>query len=421
MTVEIRPLDTACNLQCQYCYQHPQRDADNRLGGYSIDKMKAAVERFSGPFTLFGGEALLVDRKDLEDLWSWGYEKFGRNSVQTNGVLIDEVHIDLFKRYRVHVGISIDGPGALNDIRWAGSLKETRAATAKTMKTIERLGKENIGLSVIVTLHRGNATQDKLAIMHDWFHYLESAGVGSARLHIMEVDHEAVREKYGLSDEENIQAFLSFAELEKKLHNIQFDKLKDIRGALQGKDKQITCIWNACDCYATSAVQDISGHGQVGNCGRTNKDGIEFMKADFQGFERYLALYHTPQEFNGCQGCRFFLVCKGQCPGTAVNGDWRNRSEYCAVWKGLIRYMEDDLLDKNQQPVTARPDRQLIEQQFLDAWSCGRNLTIARALESLTNQDPEEAISHCGSSHGDKPHGDRPHGDSHGDHTDAGK
>jgi sulfatase maturation enzyme AslB (radical SAM superfamily) len=60
MSVELRPLGVACNIQCQYCYQNPQRDAGNVPRSYDLDAMKAAVEREGGPITLFGGEALLV-------------------------------------------------------------------------------------------------------------------------------------------------------------------------------------------------------------------------------------------------------------------------------------------------------------------------------------------------------------------------
>ena len=81
-------------------------------------------------------------------------------------------------------------------------------------------------------------------------------------------------------------------------------------------------------------MQGIEGTDQRSNCGRTNKDGIDFVKSDREGFERYLALYYTPQEYGGCKDCRFFLMCKGQCPGTAIDRDWRNRTEHCEVWKG---------------------------------------------------------------------------------------
>src|SRR5579859_5099273 len=103
MPVELRPLGVTCNIQCRYCYQQPQRDAGNLGHRYDIERMKAAILEEGGPFTLFGGEALLVPLRDLEELWSWGFQQFGRNSVQTNGTLITDAHIDLFKKYNVGV------------------------------------------------------------------------------------------------------------------------------------------------------------------------------------------------------------------------------------------------------------------------------------------------------------------------------
>jgi uncharacterized protein len=74
-------------------------------------------------------------------------------------------------------------------------------------------------------------------------------------------------------------------------------------------------------------------------------------------------------------------MCKGQCPGTAIEGDWRNRSEYCEVWKGLFRDVEEGLLERGEQPLSVRPDRKELEAYFLSAWASGRNTTIQAALE----------------------------------------
>jgi radical SAM protein with 4Fe4S-binding SPASM domain len=388
MSVELRPLGVKCNIQCQYCYQNPQRDAGNVLHTYDLEKMKAGAEKAGGGFTLFGGEALLVPEKDLEALWSWGFEKYRRNGIQTNGSLINDNHIRLFKQYRVQVGISVDGPGELNDVRWAGSLERTREATAKTHAAIERLCREGIPPSLIVTLHRGNATRDKLPVMHDWFRSLQGLGLTSARLHILEVENDAVRRKYVLTTEENLEAFLSFLALEKTLSTLRLDLFQDMRKLLLGTDNSTTCVWNACDPYTTRAVQGVEGNGQRSNCGRTNKDGIDFTKASGEGFERYLALYRTPQEHGGCEGCRFFLMCKGQCPGTAIDGDWRNRTEYCAVWKDMYRHLEEEMLDQSQSPVSARADRKQLEGLFLESWTRGQNTTIALALQRMSPGQP---------------------------------
>ena len=163
MSVELRPLGVACNIQCQYCYQNPQRDAGNVPRSYDLEAMKAAVEREGGPFTLFGGEALLVPGAMTSRRCGRGASSgTARNGIQTNGVLINDAHVRMFRKYKVEVGISIDGPGELNDARWAGTLERTREATAKTEAAIERLCREGMPPSLIVTLHRGNATADKL-------------------------------------------------------------------------------------------------------------------------------------------------------------------------------------------------------------------------------------------------------------------
>jgi uncharacterized protein len=397
MAVEVRPLGVACNIKCHYCYQQPQRDAGGSAKEYDMEAMKAAVVRENSRFTLFGGEPLLVPLDDIEELWSWGWQKFGRNGIQTNGSLITEKHIKLFKKYNVGVGISIDGPGELNDVRWSGTLEGTRRATAKTEAAIRRLCEEGIPPSIIATLHRGNVVGDRLARLTEWFREIDTLGVKSARLHILEVDNPVVRQLYTLSLEENIAAFLHFAEVEKSLKKIRFDVFSDIRNLLMGRDERATCIWVGCDQSDTQAVRGVEGHGQRSNCGRTNKEGVDFVKASAPGFERYLALYHTPQEHNGCGGCEYFVMCKGQCPGTSIHSDWRNRSEHCLVWKELFAVCERQLLAEGK-PVLSMGERAVLEQKFVEAWSAGTNTKMCLHVPEMRRQEEADMLAVVGES-----------------------
>ena len=81
---------------------------------------------------MYGGEALLMPIEDIEELWKFGYEKFGTNSIQSNGVLWTQDHIDLAVKYNAGVGISVDGPGELNHLRWSGTKEKTDKNTQKT-------------------------------------------------------------------------------------------------------------------------------------------------------------------------------------------------------------------------------------------------------------------------------------------------
>jgi uncharacterized protein len=371
--IELRPYGVNCNIACQYCYQNPQRDAGNLTKNYSIEAMKQAVTAENRPFFLFGGEPLLISETDLEELWKWGLEKFGTNGIQTNGTLINDNHIRMFREYKVSIGVSIDGPGALNDVRWAGSLEKTRKLTAKTEKAIERLVEEGLNPGLIVTIHNKNAAREKLPVLHDWFRYLDKLGVKLVNIHILESDNKFIHDKYALSDIENIEALLSFARLEEELENLNFDLFKDMEKLLITDDKGVGCIWGACDPYTTVSVRGVEGNGQRSNCGRSNKDGINFVKAEKVGHERNLALYQTPQEYGGCKGCRFFLTCKGQCPGTSINGDWRNKSEYCGVWMKLYEEIERRLVRKGIMPVSLDPNRLKLEERMIYSWERGLN------------------------------------------------
>lgn len=412
MTVELTPRGELCQLACTYCYQHPVRDGGNVRTAYDVDAMIAALDRMGQDFTVFGGEALLTPIDVLERVWAFGFARFKKNGVQTNGALITDAHVALFRAYAVHVGFSIDGPVEMNDARWAGSLEKTRESTARSQANLDRLLRERIPASLIVTLHALNASRPDLRDrLKAWLGDLAARGLKDVRLHVLEVDHESVRERLALTNTQKIEALLDFDAFERAMGGaLVFDIFRDIEKSLQSK-RDVTCTWNSCDPYTTPAVQGVDGQGHASNCGRTNKDGVAWLKASTHGRFRQLALYETPREHGGCQGCRFFLMCNGQCPGTAIDGDWRNRSQDCEVYYALFETKERELLARGIQPTSLAPDRPELEAQFL-AGVMGSGDAIGHGDE---HGDHTDAHHDAASNHQD--HND--HGDSHEDHGDA--
>jgi uncharacterized protein len=383
MSVELRPLGVICNIACQYCYQNKHRDAGHAGSSYDLNLMKAAIEEIGDGFHLFGGEPLLMPKEDLESLWRWGFERYQSNGLQTNGVLLDDDHIRMIRDYAVRVGVSIDGPGPLNDARWAGTLERTREATRRSESAIRRLCAAGVIPGIMVQLTRCNASPERIPALSEWFRELRALGIRHARLHILEVEHPLIRLKYSLSQQENVSAFLQLALLQEEVEGLEFDVFTDIENNLRIRDAGSSCVWRGCDAYTTEAVNGVGGHGERHNCGLTDKEGIDFQKPETQGFERYLALYRTPWEHGGCQGCRFFLSCKGQCPGTGIDGDWRNRSENCDVWKSLHTLAEERIVARGEVPVSLHPRRREIEQKLLDYWSAGENPPVQFIAERL--------------------------------------
>src|SRR6185437_2032617 len=173
MSVEVMPSGIQCNLRCPYCYQHPQRDAGYFIQDvpYDLELMKKTLAK-NAPrgFSVFGGEALLMPFKDLYELFEWGRTTFPKASlsIQTNGTLVNVSHIDLFKKFNIRVGLSMDGPDELNDLRWAGRLEKTRQMTARSAWALRELCKRGLKPNIAITVTRVNCGPDVLPRLIDW-------------------------------------------------------------------------------------------------------------------------------------------------------------------------------------------------------------------------------------------------------------
>lgn len=419
MSIEVLPLGTRCELACRHCYQDNIRDAGNQTSGeYDMAAMKKALEREGHAFTVFGGEPLLVPADDLEELWRFGFERYGRNTVQTGATSVTDRHFELFERYNVHVGISLEGPGELNDIRWAGSLERTRDATRRAEAVLGQLLYLKRPVSIITTLNRANARADRLPLLLEWFRQLNRRGLRHCNLHLMEIESEKVRRDWALTEDENATALLACADLQSELE-LRFQPITDMTRLLLGEDETtggVSCIWNACDAGTTRAVQGINGQGEKINCSRTNKAGVDMQKADRELFVRPLGLFQVEQKHGGCGGCRFWLMCKGQCPGEAESGDWRRKTEHCGVLIKVFGELEKRLASIGLRPVSSDPTRRAAaERRMIAAFERGEAISVTRAINGERNGGQQ---AHGDIPHGDAPHGDDPHGDSHGDHTD---
>ncbi len=121
-----------CNLNCSYCYVYNQADTAWRsrpaVMGHEI--FTATVDRISRhvaqsgqseALILFhGGEPMLVGKRRFDEMCHMLHRTLGdmvevQLAIQTNGVLIDDDWISLFRSHDVQVGVSLDGMAAAND------------------------------------------------------------------------------------------------------------------------------------------------------------------------------------------------------------------------------------------------------------------------------------------------------------------
>jgi uncharacterized protein len=77
-------------------------------------------------------------------------------------------------------------------------------------------------------------------------------------------------------------------------------------------------------------------------------------------------------------------MCKGQCPGTAIDGDWRNRTEHCEVLKALFEDLEKELATEGKRVLSFDSQRHELEQRTLEEWAKGRNVSMTSLLAPAT-------------------------------------
>jgi len=342
MTISVKAT-VACNLNCKYCYEKEFRKT-GKLQSWDIKKIKKAMkkeyERTGKTISLHGGEPLVLPKKDLEELFAYAKKLGGSTGLQTNGLAIDDDHIEMFKKYDVHVGISFDGPGELNRLR------STKKQTDIIEKNFYKLVANDINPGNIIVLSKANGLPKQRAALKDWIKELRSLGVNGGRLNLVKVDDPELRPEIELTEEEAIDLYTDLADFilveEDNLRGWQpfRDVIDNMLGLGMG-----TCIFTKCDNYRGVAERVINGDGTLSYCFKTGtKDFVYLREPDKKPTtERYDMLGQVPQEHGGCKDCKYWRICYGGCPSEGMEdgeADWRYSGRYCNVWKALYERAE---------------------------------------------------------------------------------
>jgi uncharacterized protein len=162
-----KPCGPQCNLACGYCFYLPKKALYPKSGFRMPDTILEAyvqqtIEGHLVPEVTFawqGGEPTLLGltffKKVLE--LQKKYCRPGmviRNTLQTNGILLDQTWCRFLRQNNFLVGISIDGPGELHDtLRKDNSGKGT---FDRVMKGLSLLKKHGVEYNILCTVNSAN-------------------------------------------------------------------------------------------------------------------------------------------------------------------------------------------------------------------------------------------------------------------------
>jgi len=318
-----------CNMNCTYCYESGYRKAHDPEMSYDLDAIFRAIDGLPHArrgIGLHGGEPLCLPKPDAERILAKSLEVTGKSLVQTNGTLIDDEWIEIFKRNKTHVGISCDGPGELNRFRMSLSM------TKQLTEAIIKLKKAGIGVSVISVLSIANVgTPERLAAFKSWLLELRDLQIGG-RLNPCSMGNN-LQFELAIDDLAEVYRNLTWFCME---HGLTWSPISDLAVKVNGG--HAVCSFEGCDVYHTDSAVVILGDGTITNCMRTNDSSI-LLRHPSKYPTRSEVLQSMPQKYGGCKECPYWNYCNGGCPSTAIDGDWRNRTYLCQVWKAVIEIL----------------------------------------------------------------------------------
>ena len=174
--VMTKPTGPRCNIDCSYCYYlekeglYPDekkfRMPEAVLEAFVRGLIEAGVTAGQREvnFAWQGGEPTILGLSFFEHAVTLQrqYCPDGMkisNSLQTNGILVDDRWADFFRRENFLIGISIDGPGPIHDrYRHDRAGRPTFDAVMLGLAALRRAGVEH---NILTTIHRANAGKGK--------------------------------------------------------------------------------------------------------------------------------------------------------------------------------------------------------------------------------------------------------------------
>ncbi|MDR3156374.1 MAG: radical SAM protein [Lactobacillales bacterium] len=187
VNVVMTPVGGICNLKCSYCYlQLKEKFTSGKMNieiiGKLVEKLNQLNKINKVTFTWHGGEPMLFTPKQCELAFRVIEKKSVidyKHVIQTNGTLISEEYIELFKRYKVSVGVSLDGPNfEANSSRFS---KEEQFNLV--VKNIKKLLLNKIRTTIFITL-----TRDNIVYLDDMFLFIRKVHPTSFYLNPVQKD-----------------------------------------------------------------------------------------------------------------------------------------------------------------------------------------------------------------------------------------
>lgn len=320
--VQLKPVGSACNINCRYCYVEQFRQGKTKIMPEAILErvIASCVNGSSHPtFSWHGGEPTLAGLaffgKAVSFMEKYSKGREVRNVLQTNATLITPAFSRFLSDSGFGVSVSLDGPEHIHGINRfrRKSSEQTVSTFVEATRGIDRLRDAGIAPAVICTVDRNTLTYAK-----EVFHFLVESGFTEIKYSPV---FDSTLDSFSLSPEEwfgYLQAVFQewFEMADAELHVRDLD---EVIAWIQHKPLSMCSSDQTCLRWVS-----VDPDGNLYPCEylRVNRSygNIHSMElADIVGTEAYRSFC---ADFLGvaeeCRQCQFFAECGNGCPATRV-------------------------------------------------------------------------------------------------------
>jgi len=350
----IKPSGSDCNLDCTYCFyknRAPQIGSGRqRMGDEVLDVMTKGYLslRFDlSTFSWQGGEPLLMGLDfykravELQKKYCSESRQIA-NSIQTNGILLDEQWCDFFRDNLFLVGISHDGPKEFHDYyRKDFSGKGTYE---KVIKAIRLCRDREVEFNVLVLLTRKNG--DRPDELIDFF--LDNGVKYLQFIPCIEVDDKGRVEDFSITPQQYgdflckaFDRWLKIGPLNLSIRD--FESI--VTYAVTGQHTICTFQKKCCGYVVVEHNGDVfvcdffvDPKWRLGNLLQTSikQLAVSSKKLEFDRAKMDLS--------DKCLMCRYLDVCRGGCQKDKIANSNVKLSYFCESYKRFFDYAMPRLL-----------------------------------------------------------------------------
>jgi uncharacterized protein len=349
----IKPASYLCNLDCSYCfYKKTETIYPDKKAFMPDETVEVLIQKalgYGAPMNSFcwqGGEPTLLGvdfYQKVVELQNRNRQtdQMVENSLQTNGLLLDNAWCDVLTQHHILVGLSLDGPREIHDRHRTSS--NGKGSFQKVLHKVDLLRKHNVEFNILTLLTDANIRQpDELYTFfrsHD-FNWLQF-------IPCFEHDpHTGDALPYTIKGADLGKFYCRMFDLWIKdgFPYVSVRLFEDILIYMLDGVHTACCWNNRCDSYIV-----VEHNGDCYPCdffvdpdwklGNICEDSLEAIMGSPLRDKFARMKSDIPHQ---CEDCRWKSFCNADCTRYRMNasGIYDRQSEFCVAWKMLLEHIQ---------------------------------------------------------------------------------